>query len=357
MAENAASSGLFAVFLLSIYSLFLIPYTIYRLCAGADEVTTQPVVKVSVPCYCCVLVSVWELYCTAATSYHTLTITPCIFLYVCRARNSQHLLTGSRGYAPNVSQRSSGGWQQHRHNPHAACVPPAQWGSALEDTQHTAISTTTTASCRAQGSSIASGLPWAFHHACMCGRPARGVPLPPSSRLAWHTHVTAPLLTPHTTLPCPCRPVPCRVLCLLLVALPPTAPLSTTHYTHTTENILLLGMWVFWCAMVYYSQSSIADMKPFDPFEILGVPRDATDRDIAKAYRKLSLLYHPDKVRGVGRGGGGEGSGGKGNAGWGAGEPLNLQLEACRAACTHQPAACAHPLQPAASSLKRQTQP
>lgn len=49
--------------------------------------------------------------------------------------------------------------------------------------------------------------------------------------------------------------------------------------------------------MVYYSQSSIADMKPFDPFEILGVPRDATDRDIAKAYRKLSLIYHPDKVR------------------------------------------------------------
>lgn len=47
MAENqAASSGLFAVFMLSIYSLFLIPYTIYRLCAGGDEVTTQPVVKV-----------------------------------------------------------------------------------------------------------------------------------------------------------------------------------------------------------------------------------------------------------------------------------------------------------------------
>jgi translocation protein SEC63 len=71
---------------------------------------------------------------------------------------------------------------------------------------------------------------------------------------------------------------------------------------------MLLGMWVFWCGMVYYSQSSIADMKPFDPFEILGVPRDATDRDIAKAYRKLSLVYHPDKVRvGVQASGGGHG--------------------------------------------------
>lgn len=43
---QAASSGLFAVFLLSIYSLFLIPYTIYRLCGAEDEATTQPVVKV-----------------------------------------------------------------------------------------------------------------------------------------------------------------------------------------------------------------------------------------------------------------------------------------------------------------------
>jgi len=46
MAENTASSGLFAVFLLSIYSLFLIPYTIYRLCSAEEDVTTQPVVKV-----------------------------------------------------------------------------------------------------------------------------------------------------------------------------------------------------------------------------------------------------------------------------------------------------------------------
>jgi hypothetical protein len=46
MADNPASSGLFAVFLLSIYSLVLIPYTIYSLCASGDEATTQPVVKV-----------------------------------------------------------------------------------------------------------------------------------------------------------------------------------------------------------------------------------------------------------------------------------------------------------------------
>jgi hypothetical protein len=41
--STATSSGLFAVFLLSIYSLFLIPYTISYLCSAGDEATTQPV--------------------------------------------------------------------------------------------------------------------------------------------------------------------------------------------------------------------------------------------------------------------------------------------------------------------------
>lgn len=62
-------------------------------------------------------------------------------------------------------------------------------------------------------------------------------------------------------------------------------------------NLLLLAMWVTWFAVLFYTQSSMANMKPFDPFEILGVPRDASDREIKKAYRKLSLVYHPDKVQ------------------------------------------------------------
>lgn len=33
----------------------------------------------------------------------------------------------------------------------------------------------------------------------------------------------------------------------------------------------------------------------FEPFSILGLQSSATDADIKKAYRKLSLLYHPDK--------------------------------------------------------------
>lgn len=33
------------------------------------------------------------------------------------------------------------------------------------------------------------------------------------------------------------------------------------------------------------------ELKGFDPYEILGVEQGATDREIKKAYRKLSLLY------------------------------------------------------------------
>jgi translocation protein SEC63 len=40
MGETEGSSPLFVIFILSIYSLFLIPFTIYKLCVAAapDEV-------------------------------------------------------------------------------------------------------------------------------------------------------------------------------------------------------------------------------------------------------------------------------------------------------------------------------
>ena len=58
----------------------------------------------------------------------------------------------------------------------------------------------------------------------------------------------------------------------------------------------MLALWVAWFVLVWVVSTSVSDMKPFDPFEILEIDRTATDRDIKKAYRQLSLKYHPDKV-------------------------------------------------------------
>ena len=35
-----------------------------------------------------------------------------------------------------------------------------------------------------------------------------------------------------------------------------------------------------------------------DHYKVLGVPETASQEDIKKAYRKLSLLHHPDKNQG-----------------------------------------------------------
>lgn len=57
-----------------------------------------------------------------------------------------------------------------------------------------------------------------------------------------------------------------------------------------TRNIILIGIFVF---VVFCITETLADK---DYYKILGVPRDASQQQIKKAYRQLSLTYHPDKV-------------------------------------------------------------
>ena len=38
-----------------------------------------------------------------------------------------------------------------------------------------------------------------------------------------------------------------------------------------------------------------SQVKVFEPFNILGLEPGASDSDIKKAYRRLSIQYHPDK--------------------------------------------------------------
>lgn len=62
-------------------------------------------------------------------------------------------------------------------------------------------------------------------------------------------------------------------------------------------NVLLVFLWVllFYCSYRIVTDESVSAVNIFNPFEILQVEHGASDKDIKKAYRKMSLEYHPDK--------------------------------------------------------------
>ena len=57
---------------------------------------------------------------------------------------------------------------------------------------------------------------------------------------------------------------------------------------------LVLFFWFVWY-LTADQISKIEPLKSFDPYQILGVEPAAELKDIKKAYRRLSLIKHPDK--------------------------------------------------------------
>lgn len=47
--------------------------------------------------------------------------------------------------------------------------------------------------------------------------------------------------------------------------------------------------------MAYKASQIEIEHKEYDPFAILGIDREATDKEIKKQYRELSKTMHPDK--------------------------------------------------------------
>lgn len=63
-------------------------------------------------------------------------------------------------------------------------------------------------------------------------------------------------------------------------------------------KLFIISGWVFLAYLTYRVSQFDYELSNFDPYEILSLETSATSSEIKRAYRKLSLLLHPDKETG-----------------------------------------------------------
>ncbi|XP_074663025.1 translocation protein SEC63 homolog isoform X2 [Tubulanus polymorphus] len=79
------------------------------------------------------------------------------------------------------------------------------------------------------------------------------------------------------------------------------AQLLTSKKTTLKRKVIKIGLVIGWIVLVLlaYKVSQVEmDYVEYDPFIELGIDRGASTSEIRRAYRKLSLVYHPDKETG-----------------------------------------------------------
>uniref|UniRef100_A0A0D9ZIQ6 J domain-containing protein n=1 Tax=Oryza glumipatula TaxID=40148 RepID=A0A0D9ZIQ6_9ORYZ len=63
----------------------------------------------------------------------------------------------------------------------------------------------------------------------------------------------------------------------------------------TCSNLTILLLWIVMIFLVYYIKHVSREVQVFEPYSILGLESGASESDIKKSYRRLSIQYHPDK--------------------------------------------------------------
>ncbi|KAJ1308318.1 hypothetical protein OPQ81_004029 [Rhizoctonia solani] len=64
--------------------------------------------------------------------------------------------------------------------------------------------------------------------------------------------------------------------------------------------LITIALWVVFGAVAYNAATTKSDTKIYNPFEILGIKAGTSEKDIKRHYKKLSVKFHPDKVKLVG---------------------------------------------------------
>jgi translocation protein SEC63 len=61
------------------------------------------------------------------------------------------------------------------------------------------------------------------------------------------------------------------------------------------SSLVVLLLWVSIMLLLLYIQAAQQELAPFDPYSIMQLGPDATEKEVKRQYRELARVYHPDK--------------------------------------------------------------